>query len=41
MKPQVVAHELDRLLAHDAIVATDSGTNHLLGRALPDHARRA
>lgn len=27
MKPQVVAHELDRLLAPDAIVATDSGTN--------------
>jgi pyruvate dehydrogenase (quinone) len=26
MKPQVVAHELDRLLRHDAIVATDSGT---------------
>ena len=27
MKPQVVARELDRLLAHDAIVATNSGTN--------------
>ena len=27
MKPQMVAHELDRLLAADAIVATDSGTN--------------
>ncbi|MEZ5815485.1 MAG: thiamine pyrophosphate-binding protein [Hyphomicrobiaceae bacterium] len=26
MKPQVVAHELDRLLADDAIIATDSGT---------------
>ncbi|MGV0819528.1 thiamine pyrophosphate-dependent enzyme [Martelella sp. AMO21009] len=26
MKPQVVAHELDRLLAPDAIIATDSGT---------------
>ncbi|UYN95535.1 MAG: pyruvate oxidase [Enhydrobacter sp.] len=26
MKPQVVAHELDKLLAPDAIVATDSGT---------------
>lgn len=26
MKPQVVAHELDQLLRHDAIVATDSGT---------------
>jgi pyruvate dehydrogenase (quinone)/pyruvate oxidase len=26
MKPQVVAHELDRLLRPDAIVATDSGT---------------
>jgi pyruvate dehydrogenase (quinone)/pyruvate oxidase len=26
MKPQVVAHELDKLLRHDAIVATDSGT---------------
>jgi pyruvate dehydrogenase (quinone)/pyruvate oxidase len=26
MKPQVVAHELDRLLKDDAIVATDSGT---------------
>jgi pyruvate dehydrogenase (quinone)/pyruvate oxidase len=26
MKPQVVAHELDRLLTDDAIVATDSGT---------------
>ncbi|MDX6749395.1 thiamine pyrophosphate-binding protein [Geminicoccaceae bacterium 1502E] len=26
MKPQVVAHELDRLLARDAIIATDSGT---------------
>lgn len=26
MKPQVVAHELNRLLADDAIVATDSGT---------------
>jgi len=26
MKPQVVTHELDRLLADDAIVATDSGT---------------
>ena len=26
MKPQVVAHELDRLLAADAIVATHSGT---------------
>jgi pyruvate dehydrogenase (quinone)/pyruvate oxidase len=26
MKPQVVAHELDKLLADDAIVATDSGT---------------
>ncbi|MGK9164870.1 pyruvate oxidase [Inquilinus limosus] len=26
MKPQVVAHELDRLLRHDAIIATDSGT---------------
>jgi pyruvate dehydrogenase (quinone)/pyruvate oxidase len=26
MKPQVVAHELNRLLADDAIIATDSGT---------------
>ncbi|MGE0714687.1 MAG: thiamine pyrophosphate-dependent enzyme [Alphaproteobacteria bacterium] len=26
MKPQVVAHELNKLLAEDAIVATDSGT---------------
>jgi pyruvate dehydrogenase (quinone)/pyruvate oxidase len=26
MKPQVVAHELNRLLSDDAIVATDSGT---------------
>jgi pyruvate dehydrogenase (quinone) len=26
MKPQVVAHELDKLLTDDAIVATDSGT---------------
>jgi pyruvate dehydrogenase (quinone) len=26
MKPQVVTHELDKLLAEDAIVATDSGT---------------
>jgi pyruvate dehydrogenase (quinone) len=26
MKPQVVAHELDRLLNGDAIIATDSGT---------------
>jgi pyruvate dehydrogenase (quinone)/pyruvate oxidase len=26
MKPQVVVHELDKLLADDAIVATDSGT---------------
>jgi pyruvate dehydrogenase (quinone) len=26
MKPQVVAHELNRLLADDAILATDSGT---------------
>ncbi len=26
MKPQVVAHELNKLLADDAIVATDSGT---------------
>jgi pyruvate dehydrogenase (quinone)/pyruvate oxidase len=26
MKPEVVAHELDRLLRDDAIVATDSGT---------------
>ena len=26
MKPQVVAHELDRLLRDDAIIATDSGT---------------
>jgi pyruvate dehydrogenase (quinone) len=26
MKPQVVTHELDKLLADDAIVATDSGT---------------
>jgi pyruvate dehydrogenase (quinone)/pyruvate oxidase len=26
MRPQVVAHELDRLLRDDAIVATDSGT---------------
>jgi pyruvate dehydrogenase (quinone)/pyruvate oxidase len=26
MKPEVVAHELDKLLADDAIVATDSGT---------------
>ncbi|HKR87413.1 MAG TPA: thiamine pyrophosphate-binding protein, partial [Phenylobacterium sp.] len=26
MKPQVVAHELNKLLANDAIVATDSGT---------------
>src|SRR5262249_53572758 len=26
MKPEVVAHELNRLLADDAIVATDSGT---------------
>jgi pyruvate dehydrogenase (quinone)/pyruvate oxidase len=26
MKPQVVAHELDRLLTDEAIVATDSGT---------------
>jgi pyruvate dehydrogenase (quinone)/pyruvate oxidase len=26
MKPQVVAHELDKLLRDDAIVATDSGT---------------
>ncbi|MFZ5779966.1 MAG: thiamine pyrophosphate-dependent enzyme [Pseudomonadota bacterium] len=26
MKPQVVAHELDRLLPPDAIIATDSGT---------------
>src|SRR5262249_59342809 len=26
MKPQVVAHELDKLLADDAIIATDSGT---------------
>jgi pyruvate dehydrogenase (quinone)/pyruvate oxidase len=26
MKPQVVAHELDKLLKDDAIVATDSGT---------------
>src|SRR5579871_5468893 len=26
MKPQVVAHELDKLLSDDAIVATDSGT---------------
>jgi pyruvate dehydrogenase (quinone) len=26
MKPQVVAYELDKLLRHDAIVATDSGT---------------
>jgi pyruvate dehydrogenase (quinone)/pyruvate oxidase len=26
MKPQVVAHELNKLLAHDAIIATDSGT---------------
>lgn len=27
MKPQVVAHELSKLLAPDAIIATDSGTN--------------
>ena len=27
MKPQVVAYELDRLLADDAIIAADSGTN--------------
>jgi pyruvate dehydrogenase (quinone)/pyruvate oxidase len=26
MKPQVVAHELNKLLTHDAIIATDSGT---------------
>jgi pyruvate dehydrogenase (quinone) len=26
MKPQVVAHELNKLLRHDAIIATDSGT---------------
>jgi pyruvate dehydrogenase (quinone)/pyruvate oxidase len=26
MKPQVVAHELDKLLADDAIISTDSGT---------------
>jgi pyruvate dehydrogenase (quinone)/pyruvate oxidase len=26
MKPQVVAHELDKLLSDDAIIATDSGT---------------
>ena len=26
MKPQVVAHELNKLLSDDAIVATDSGT---------------
>jgi pyruvate dehydrogenase (quinone)/pyruvate oxidase len=26
MKPQVVAHELDKLLTDDAIIATDSGT---------------
>jgi pyruvate dehydrogenase (quinone)/pyruvate oxidase len=26
MKPQVVAHELNKLLADDAIIATDSGT---------------
>ncbi len=26
MKPQVVAHELDKLLEDDAIIATDSGT---------------
>jgi pyruvate dehydrogenase (quinone)/pyruvate oxidase len=26
LKPQVVAHELNRLLAEDAIIATDSGT---------------
>jgi pyruvate dehydrogenase (quinone)/pyruvate oxidase len=27
MKPQVVAYELNRLLADDAIISTDSGTN--------------
>jgi pyruvate dehydrogenase (quinone) len=27
MKPQVVAYEVNRLLAHDTIVVTDSGTN--------------
>lgn len=27
MKPQVVAHELDKLLTDDAIIAADSGTN--------------
>jgi pyruvate dehydrogenase (quinone) len=26
MKPQLVAHELNKLLADDAIVATESGT---------------
>ena len=26
MKPQVVAHELNKLVNEDAIVATDSGT---------------
>jgi len=29
MKPQVVAHELDRLLAADAIVATDPSASAL------------
>lgn len=27
MKPQVVAHELNKLLRNDAVIATDSGTN--------------
>ena len=40
MKPQVVAHELNKLLADDAIVATDSGTITTWAARHIDDARR-
>ena len=40
MKPQVVTHELNKLLDDDAIVITDSGTITTLDRAPRRHARR-
>ena len=39
MKPQVVTHELSKLLDDDAIVITDSGTITAMDRAACRHAR--
>ena len=39
MKPQVVAHELNRLLTDDAIIATDSGTITSWAARHVEHAR--